>query len=47
MNDVEPLAPVESVTVTITLYEPVFNGVPEMTPEEGSIDSPEGRPVAV
>ena len=40
----EPLAPVESVTVTVTEYVPAAVGLPEMRPE-GLMDKPGGRPV--
>jgi hypothetical protein len=35
-----------SVTVTLTVNEPVKAGVPEITPEPALMDMPEGRPVA-
>ncbi len=43
----EPLAPVVSVAVTVTLEVPAVVGVPEMRPVEELIDRPAGRPVAL
>jgi hypothetical protein len=34
---------VESVTVSVTLLEPIVVGVPEIAPVVGAIDSPTGR----
>ena len=42
-----PLAPVPSVTVTVTLEVAAVVGVPEISPVVELIDSPAGRPVAV
>ena len=46
VNDVDPLAPVVSVTVTVTVDVPAVVGVPLIRPVEGLMDSPAGRPVA-
>ena len=43
----DPLAPVVSVAVTVTLEVPAVVGVPEMRPEDGLMDSPAGRPLAL
>jgi hypothetical protein len=42
----EPLAPVVSSAVTLTIEELCGVEVPEMSPVEGSIESPPGSPVA-
>ena len=42
-----PLAPVPSVTVTVTLEVAAVVGVPEISPVVELIDRPAGRPVAV
>ena len=42
----DPLAPVWSVAVTVTLYWPPVLGVPEMSPA-GLMASPGGRPEAL
>ena len=39
-------APTESVTVTDGVNGPATVGVPEITPVDGAMDRPEGRPVA-
>ena len=46
VNDVDPAAPVVSVTVTVTDDVPAVVGVPLIRPVEALIDSPAGRPVA-
>src|SRR5579871_4080820 len=46
VNEVEPEAPVPSVTVTVTLEVPAALGVPEIRPVEELIDRPAGRPLA-
>ena len=46
MNDVDPLAPVVSVTVTVTVDVPPVVGVPLIRPVEELIDKPAGSPVA-
>lgn len=46
VKEVEPLAPVESLAVTVTEDEPAVVGEPLMRPEE-LIDKPAGRPLAV
>ena len=46
LNVAEPVAPVESVAVTVTDEVPAVVGVPETTPS-AEIASPAGRPVAV
>jgi hypothetical protein len=45
VNTVEPVAPAESVAVTVTVNMPIAVGVPVMAPPE-LIDSPFGRRVA-
>jgi hypothetical protein len=46
-KEVEPLAPVVSRAVTVTVELPAAVGVPEMRPEAELMDSPAGRPVAL
>ena len=41
-----PVAPMPSVTVTVTVLLPDAVGVPEISPLEALIASPAGRPVA-
>src|ERR1700753_1033373 len=41
-----PVAPVPSLTVTVTVLLPDAVGVPEISPLEALIASPAGRPVA-
>ena len=43
----DPLAPVVSVAVTVTLEVPPVVGVPEMRPVDELMDSPAGRPPAL
>lgn len=45
VNDAEPLAPVESLAVTVTEEDAAVVGAPVMRPEE-LIASPAGRPVS-
>ena len=40
------VAPSESCKLIVTVYGPVTVGVPEMTPELGSMVTPAGRPDA-
>ncbi len=47
LNEAEPVAPVVSLAVTVTLEVPAAVGVPEIRPEEELMDSPAGRPVAL
>ncbi len=46
LNEVLPVAPVESVAVTVTEEVPAVVGVPEIRPVEELIDRPAGRPLA-
>ena len=43
----DPLAPVVSVAVTVTLEVPAVVGVPEIRPVDVLMDSPAGRPLAL
>ena len=43
----DPLGPVESVPVTVTLEVPAVFVVPEITPVVELIDRPAGRPLAL
>ena len=47
LNEAEPVAPVVSLAVTVTLEVPAVVGVPEIRPVAELIDSPAGRPVAL
>src|SRR5689334_5288760 len=47
VKDVEPLALVVSLAVTVTLEDPAVVGVPEIRPVEELMDRPAGRPVAL
>ena len=47
MKDADPVAPVVSFAVTVTLLVPAVVGVPEIRPVEELIDRPAGRPVAL
>jgi hypothetical protein len=47
VKDAEPVAPVVSFAVTVTLFEPAVVGVPEIRPVVELIDRPAGRPVAL
>ena len=42
----DPVGPVESLPVTVTVEVPAVLAVPEITPVEELIDRPLGRPVA-
>jgi hypothetical protein len=46
LNEVDPVKPLESVTVTVTELEPAVVGVPEIVPVEALMPSPAGSPVA-
>ena len=46
MKLVDPLAPVPSEAVSVTVYEPAVVGEPVMVPLSEPIDRPAGRPVA-
>jgi hypothetical protein len=46
LKDVVPVKLAESVTVTVTEFEPAVVGVPVIVPVVGLIDRPAGRPVA-
>jgi len=46
VKEVDPDAPVVSLTVTVTLDVAAVDGVPEIRPVEELIDRPAGRPVA-
>ena len=47
VNDVVPVAPVPSWTVTTVVEVAAVVGVPEIRPEVALIDRPAGRPVAL
>ncbi len=47
VKDADPLAPVGSVAVTVTLLVCAVVGVPEISPVEELIDSPAGSPLAL
>lgn len=47
VNVADPDAPVVSVAVTVTVLDAAAAGVPEISPAEGLIDRPAGRPVAL
>ena len=47
VNVVDPVAPVPSVAVTVTVNVPPAVGVPEISPVEELIDRPAGSPAAV
>src|SRR5450759_2429033 len=47
LNEADPVAPVVSLAVTVTLEVPAVVGVPEIRPEEELMDSPAGRPAAL
>ncbi len=47
VKDADPVAPVVSFAVTVTLLVPAVVGVPEIRPVEELIDRPAGRPVAL
>jgi hypothetical protein len=46
-NEADPEALVVSLAVTVTLDDPAVVGVPEISPDDGLIDRPAGRPVAL
>jgi hypothetical protein len=46
VNEADPAALVVSVAVTTAVDDPADVGVPDTIPVEGSMDRPEGRPVA-
>src|SRR6185437_11718453 len=45
LKEADAVAPVVSLTVTVTLDVPAVVGVPEISPDDELIDSPAGRPV--
>ena len=47
VNEADPLAPVVSLAVTVTLLLPAVVGVPEIRPVDALMDSPAGSPVAL
>src|SRR5579863_8631438 len=47
LNEADPVAPVVSFAVTVTLEVPAVVGVPEISPVVELIDSPAGRPAAL
>src|SRR5947209_12899954 len=47
VNDAEPDAPEVSLAETVTLNVPACDGVPEISPLDGSMDRPLGSPVAL
>src|SRR5437763_392840 len=47
LNDTEPDAPEVSPAVTVTPNAPAWDGLPETSPLDESMDSPFGRPVAL
>src|SRR5690348_15254835 len=47
VNEADPVAPVVSFAVTVTVEVPAAVGVPEISPVVELIDSPAGRPAAL